>query len=145
MRKMDERYVIVPTRVTKKRRRVGVVTNMEVIHRGTGEIREGVGYLTEEYTVDASPFVKVYNGAKIAGLSEGAIKLLIFLSMEMKYDNSVVFDVLDAVKFIGKSKRTFYYALDELLNEDVIRHSGIGEYTINPNILCKGTRSITKE
>ena len=136
-----EPYEVFPTKLAKRKRRIGVVNHVEILRKGTGELLDQPGYVMEEVTVDVSPFIKVYDTCVFKDLSLQGLRLLGYVMDNVGYDGVVRIDVKEALSWIGKkSASSVYYGIQDLLDNDVVRVKGGGEYFVNPNIVSKGTR-----
>ena len=111
----------------------------------TGEIKDGQDLLVGiKKKVDSEQFTKVYHDElkKTVGLSDRAVKLLMFIAgslqkdhLEVELDSEVVCEVT------GMGSSTYYRALNELLNHQVIARTKYSyKYFINPVHIFNGNR-----
>lgn len=92
---------------------------------------------------DVSRFVKLYDFKIFTQLSKAGIALLCYAMKFAGYDGRVL---LNQEYFTRrnkyKSSHTFYTAIQELENMDVIKPTQMKNlYWLNPNIACRGDRS----
>lgn len=116
-----------------------------VIDQTTGEIKRGKDLLIgRRKVVDKSQFAKIYMDkiADIMRLSKSAVKVLVYLSGKMDYDNKAFLNAKDDYEKIGyKTSQVVSKGLKELISKGIIAISNMpGFYWLNPIYVCKGER-----
>lgn len=116
-------------------------TEKTYIDTQTGEV------LSEETTttfkVPQEPeFVKVYTEAMTArGLRDHHMTMIFFLVRKMTYDNMICLTPGARVRIgeaMGIQQATFRNYLNALLEKDVFRRTGHGEFMVNPTLIARG-------
>ncbi len=121
--------------------------NVQVIDKGTGEIRDSFSYTYTKQRVDASQFIKLYthNMRSIFGLPKRCLLVLGYIFKHMIQDKDFVYihvsEVMDECSY--KGRQSVYTALTDLLKAEVIaRTREPYMFWINPNIMYNGSRLV---
>lgn len=112
----------------------------------TGEVDQETLFLAQKKDLDKEQFVKIFHSHLqiIFDLSKSTLKVFAYIASVTSFDDKVVFDIDDCLKYTGyNSKQTIYRSLAELLNADMIaRTPHFNIYYINPQIFYKGDRIV---
>lgn len=121
--------------------------NIQVIDKGTGEIRDSFSYTYTKHRVDSSQFIKLYthNMKSIFGLPKRCLSVLGHIFRHMIPDKDYVYvhvsAVMDDCNYRGR--QSVYTALGDLLEAGVIgRTREPYMFWINPNIMYNGNRLV---
>lgn len=117
---------------------------VDVVDTNTGEVQKGFNMISRVKPFDAEGFIKLYPAGllMLGDISSKAQRVLLYFLSEMKYDDSVCFDLNKCKAYTGYTDKSHVYkAIHELKNRGVIAPSDKAKYYfINPLLFYRGDR-----
>lgn len=113
----------------------------------TGELFEMTKVSELTTIIDESPYTKMYHryAGIIKNLNVPALRLFVYIIINIGIKKDYVFlqrkTCLEFAGYNEKSKKSYYSALQELIDLGVIAESTVdNKYWVNPNVLFNGSR-----
>lgn len=131
----------------KKTRKIAGFKFQDVVDLDTGQVeKQTMMVLGESRHVDKAEFAKVFrDGFKFFyGLSEASLKLVDYISENIKYNNDkICLIVSDIIEQKAMGYTTVYRSITQLLEKKLLAKADMtGCYYINPQVFFKGDRLV---
>lgn len=124
---------------------IGRPKDKTLVDNVTGQIDDSL-YIGIRKEVDKEEFVKIFHSQlqSLFNLSKCALKVLSYFMSITKFDDEMLFDLVDCKKFTGySSKESVFNGIAELLDKEIIaRGRNAYRYYANPSIFYKGDRIV---